>query len=122
MMLVATALCLFLVPAVICRVVSRVTHWQKVEVGGAAQNIDDFKGGRLLALNAVVVDRIDQVDRIVFGKVSGDVQAVIKVSCHLQHVGFVGDSLAELAHRNFSIRNQHRAGQSPVGGVGSCRR
>jgi len=53
-----------------------------VEVGCAFENLDNLEGGRLLSFNAVVIDRVNEVDGVVRSEVSSDVETVIKFPCN----------------------------------------
>ena len=102
-------------------VVSRVSDRQEVVVRCSTQHIDNFKRRSLLALDAVVVDGVDQVDGVVLGELASDIEAVVKVATDLQHVGVMNHGLAELAHRNLSIGDQDGSGHASIGGIGGSR-
>ena len=88
------ALELLAVAAVVRGVVARVADGNEVEVRRIAQHLDDLEGGRLLALDAVGVDRVHEVHGVVLGEVARDVEAVVEVALHLQQLGVVRDRLA----------------------------
>ena len=88
-------------------VVAGVADRDEVEVGGVAEHLDDLERRGLLPLDAVVVDRVDEVHRVVGGELAGDVEAVVEVALHLQQLGVVRDGLAELAHRDLALGHEH---------------
>src|SRR5690606_38953465 len=74
------ALQLLAVPAEVGRVVARVADGDEVEVRGILEHLDDLERGRLLALDAVVVDRVHEVDGVVLGEVTRDIETVVEVA------------------------------------------
>ena len=103
-------------------VVARVADRDEVEVGRVAEHLDDLERRGLLALDAVVVDRVHEVHRVVRGEVARDVEAVVEVALHLQQLGVVRDGLAELAHRDLALGHEHGGRDARVRGVGGRRR
>ena len=86
----------------------------------SASTISNARG--LLALDAVGVDRVHQLDRVRLGELAGGDQAVVEVAVDLQQRGAVRDRLAQLAHRDLAVRHQHRADHAGARGVGRGRR
>ena len=95
------------VAARVCGVVARVADGDEVEVGRVAEHLDDLEGAGLLALDAVVVHRVDEVHGVVRGELARDVEAVVEVALHLQELGVVRDRLAQLAHRDLALGHEH---------------
>ena len=85
----------------------------------AYKAFDNLERGGLLTLDAVWVDRVDQVNRIVVGEAARQVEAVIEVSLNLQNLRLVRNCLAQLAQGNLAFWNEHDRGDSGGGGVGS---
>ena len=48
--------------------VAGVADGDKEVVGSVAQGVDDLKGGALLPLDPVGIDRVDQRDRVLLGQ------------------------------------------------------
>src|SRR3712207_7534557 len=50
-----------------------------VHVRRVAEDVDDLEGRRLLALDPVLVDAVDQAHRVVDGELAGQREAVVEV-------------------------------------------
>src|SRR6185437_13821050 len=102
--------------------VARVADRQAVDVGGVAERVHDLERRRLLALQTVRVDRVDQRDRVVDGQLAGQLEAVVERPVDLQQLRAVNQRLGELADRDLALGDEHGAGQAGPGRVGGRRR
>ncbi len=57
-----------------------------MDVGGVAEDVDDLEGRRLLALDAVGVDGVDEVDGVGLGELPAQGEAVVEVPVDLERV------------------------------------
>ena len=89
-----------------------------MNVGGAAEQIDDLERRGLLPFDAHGVDAVDEFNGVVLREGSCDVEAVVEVAVELQDCGAVHDRLCELAHRDLALRDEHAARHSGLGGIG----
>ena len=79
-----TALQFFAVAPEVCSVVTGIADWKEVKVRRVAENLDDFERCGLLPLDAVWVDRIHQVHRVVLGKIACEIETVVEVALYLK--------------------------------------
>ena len=89
-----------------------------MEIRSITQNLDDLESGGLLALDAVGVDRVDEVDRVVVRQFTSHLEAVVEVPLHLDELCAVGDGLSELAERDLALGHEHGSGEAGMGGIG----
>ena len=73
--------------------------------------------GGLLTLDPVGVHRVHQLDRVRLGELAGGHEAVVEVAVDLQQRGAVRDRLAQLAHRDLALGDEHRADHAGARGV-----
>ena len=81
-----------------------------MDVGCVAQLVDHFERRSLLTLDPVRIDRIDERNRVLMGKLAGEFQAVVEVSVDLHHLGAMHDCLSELAGCDPASREEHDGG------------
>ena len=93
-----------------------------MEVGRVAERVDDLERRRLLALDAVRVDRVDDRDRRPLAQLAHECRGVVEVAADLQHRGAVDERLGQLAERDVALGDEHRARQAGPGRVGGGRR
>ena len=98
--------------------VAGVADRQAVDVGGVAEHVDDLERRRLLALDAELVDAVDQAHRVVDRQLAGQREAVVEVALDLQQLGAVHERLGQLAHRDLALRHEDGAGDAGARGVG----
>jgi hypothetical protein len=84
------------------RDVAGVADGQHMDVGSIAEDIDDLEGRGLLALDAIGVDRVDEVDRVGLGEFAAQRQAVVEVPVDLEQGRTVRDGLAHLPGRDLA--------------------
>ena len=101
--------------------VAGVPHRGQVVVGSAAQRVTDLERRRLLPLEPVGVDRIDQHGRVPLGEDPGHLQGRVEVPVDLQQAGPVDQRLGHLPGGDLSGGNQDRAHDPRLGGVGGRR-
>ena len=97
--------------------VAGVADGQAVDVGGVAQDVDDLERGGLLPLDPVLVDAVDQADRVVDRQLAGQREAVVEVALDLQQLGAVHQRLGQLAGGDLPLWDQDGADQAGAGGV-----
>ena len=61
--------------------VAGVADRDRQRPGRLAELLDDLEGGRLLALDPVGVDRVDELDRVLLGELADDLSASSKLPC-----------------------------------------
>ena len=83
-----------------------------------AELLDDLEGGGLLALEAVLVDGVDERDRVAVGQRAHERQRLVEVAAQRDDARAVHERLGELALRDLALRHDHRAGQAAARGVG----
>ena len=111
----------FAVPHPVGGDVARVADGQDVDVGGVAQLVDDLEGGRLLALEPVGVDRVDERHGVGLGQLPDDAQAVVEIAVHGDERRAVDDRLRQLPRRDLA-RGQDDGRLQPGGhGIGRRR-
>ena len=81
------------------------------------QPINDLKCRRLLALNPNWINAIDQSNRVIFGKFTGENQTIVKIAFHLKQHCTMNNSLGKFSHGDFAFRDQHRAGHAGLDGI-----
>ena len=86
--------------------------------GRLAQLLDHLEGGRLLALDPVRVDRVDELDRVLVGELADDRQRLVEVALQGDHAGAVHQRLDELADRDLALGDDDGAAHAGLGGVG----
>ena len=102
--------------------VTGVSHGQGQGVGGTAERFRYLEGGRLLALDAVGVDRVHQRDVAeFFGDPLRKLQGRVEVAFDLDYSGPVGEDLHGLAERDLASRHDHEALHAGPCGVGRRR-
>ncbi|MFL5874098.1 MAG: hypothetical protein ACJ75T_11605 [Solirubrobacterales bacterium] len=85
-----------------------------------SQVLDHLEGSRLLTFDPVRIDRVDQLDRVLLGELADDPQGVVEVALQGDDAGAVHQRLGELADRDLSLGDDHRAahpGARRVGGA-----
>ncbi len=97
--------------------IAGVTHRQAQPVRGSAQGIANLEGSRLLALQAVGVERVDQGDRLPLGDLDHQRQGVVERAVHLDNPGAVGHRARQLASRHLALRDEHNRSHPRPGGV-----
>ena len=108
------------VAAPVGRDVAGVADGQQVQVGCATQLVADLPRGRALTVDAVRVDRVDELDGIAVGEVTAEVERVVEVALDLQHGRAMHDGLGELAERDAPLGHDDRGGHPGLRGVGRC--
>ena len=102
--------------------ISRVSHGQGQGVGGTTERFRYLEGGRLLALDAVGVDRVHQRDVAeFFGDPLRKLQGRVEVAFDLDYSGPVREDLYGLAQRDLARRHDHKALHAGPCGVGRRR-
>src|SRR5699024_5797010 len=100
------------------RDVAGVTDGQEMQIGRAAEHVDDLESGRLLPLDTHRVDRVDQTDlRVGGGGLAGQFEAVVEVAVDLDDRRAVHDRLGQLARRDLALRDEDRAAHPGARGV-----
>ena len=90
-----------------------------MHVGRVAERVDDLERRGLLALDAIGVHGVHELDRVALGELAGRDEAVVEVAVDLEQARAVRDRLAQLAHRDLAVRDEHgarHAGRRRVGG------
>ena len=87
-----------------------------------AERLGDLEGGRLLTLDAELVDRVDERDRMLLGDCAHELQSAVEVAADRDHLGAVHQRLSELAHRDLALGHDHDAADPGARGVGGQRR
>ena len=101
--------------------VAGVSHREDVEVRGVSKLFDDLERSRLLSLDAVRVDRIDDGDSVESTEFPNKAQSVVEISPHGDHLCAVEVGLDEFSARDLARRQKDRAqnpGTSRIGGRG----
>ena len=101
--------------------VPRVPHGDEERVGRLAQCVHDLEGRRLLAFDAVRVQRVHQRNGVPGGHVADDVQGLVKVAVEGDELRPVGRRLGELARRHFAFGHDDDGAQAVAGRVGRRR-
>ena len=83
-----------------------------------AELLDDLERRGLLALEAVLVDGVDERDRLAVGERAHERQRLVEVAAQGDHARAVHERLGELALGDLALRHDHRAGQAAARGVG----
>ena len=79
---------------------------QRQQVGRAAELLDELERGRLLALQAVRVERVDEDVRAATGQLERGFERLVEAAAHLEQPRSGGPSLRELAERDGALREQ----------------
>ena len=98
--------------------VAGVPDRDRERVRRLAELLGDLEGGRLLALDPVRVDRVDELDRMAVGERPDDLERLVEVAAQGDHPRTVHQRLGELADRDPPLGHDHRAAQPGAGGVG----
>src|ERR1041385_5807389 len=77
----------------------------------------EFERNRLLPFDAKRIDRVNQVNRTVFGKLANHVHANIEIGLDLQHLRAVVQRLRQLRMTHLTTRNDDRARQIGARGL-----
>ncbi len=86
--------------------------------GASPRAVHHFEGGRLLALEPVGVEGVDQGDGVALGHVADDGQGPVEVALHRQHLGTVEKRLGQLPLGHIAVGNQHEGPHAPPAGIG----
>ena len=86
--------------------------------GGPPELLADLEGGRLLPLDPIRVDGVDQLDRVALGQLADDPERVVEVAADRDHARAVHQRLGELADRDLALGDDHGPAQSGPGRVG----
>ena len=70
-----------------------------------------LKRYRLLTFNAKWIDRVDEINRTIFGKLANHVHARVEVALNLQHLRAVVQRLGQLCMTHLTTGNDDRARQ-----------
>ena len=74
-----------------------------------AESVDDLERRRLLALDAVRVDGVDQRDGVLRAVLARQAQGVVEVAVNRDDLGAVSDALRQLAGRDAAARAGRRS-------------
>ena len=96
-------------------------YWMGYQEVATRQGLDDLEGGRLLALEAVWVHRVDQGEAEGGGGLLRQGQGLVEVAADRDDLGAVDQGLGELARRDLSLGKEDDAAQAGAGGVGRRR-
>src|SRR3954468_10235079 len=100
------------------RDVPRVADRDRERARGLAEFLQHLERSRLLALDAVRMDRVDEFDRVTIRELADDPQGVVEVPAQGDHPRAVHERLRQLADGDLSFRNDHRPAHPRPGGVG----
>ena len=98
--------------------VARVADRDRERVGRRAQLVAHLERRGLLALDAVRVDRVHQLDRLALDDLLHELQRLVEVAAQRDHARAVHHRLGELAARDLALRDDHRAAHARARGVG----
>ena len=88
----------------------------------AVERLGDLERGGLLPLDAELVDRVDERDRVLVGEFAYELQGAVEVALDRDHLGAVHQRLGELPHRDLAFGHDHHAADAGAGRVGGKRR
>ena len=83
-------------------------------VGRVAEHVDDLERGRLLALDAHRVHRVDDLDAGPLAELAHDLERVVEVAVHRHDARAVDQRLRELPQRDLALRGCTTAHSSPA--------
>ena len=92
-----------------------------MKIRGLAQSIQDFEGGRLLALDPDRIDGIHNFHAGESGHLADEVEGIVKISLNGQELGAVHKCLGQFAESDLSGRNDHGGTDPGPRGVGRSR-
>src|SRR6185503_15127557 len=92
--------------------VARISDGDRERVGCRAKVVADLEGGSLLTLDAVWVDRVDELDRLALDELFHDLERLVEVAPQRDDPGSMDHGLRELPLRDLSLRHDHGAAQA----------
>ena len=101
--------------------VSGVTHGDAQPVGCIPKSVNQFEGGRFLALEPIGVHRIHQRDRVLIRHFPNDVQCPVEVAADGEHFSAVDQCLGQFSLSDIAVGNQYECTHSCTTRIGSCR-
>ena len=84
----------------------------------SSELLDQLEGRRLLALDAELVDRVDERDRVALDQLADERQRLVEVAAQRDHPRAVHQRLRELAGRDLALGDDHRAADPRARRVG----
>ena len=101
--------------------VSGVADRDAMQIGSVAERVDDLHRSRLLSLDPIGIDRVDEGKRQPFSQLLSKSQRIVEVTVHGKYASAVGCGLSQLALRNPTFRHQHKRPQAATSRIGGCR-
>ena len=86
-----------------------------------AQLLEQFDGSSLLAFDAIGIDRVQKIDRLLAHEFIQDQNAAVKIGAELAGEGSVVERLRQLAPGNLAFGDQHQAVHVAARSVGGHR-
>ena len=82
------------------------------------ERLEDLEGGRLLPFDTVLVDRVDEHDRVRVGELAHELERLVEVARQRDHARAVHQRLGHLALGDPALGHDHGAGDARACGVG----
>ncbi len=92
---------------------------ERVELG--LELLEQLEGGRLLALDAQLVDRVDERDGVALDEFPHELQRGVEVGLERDHASAVDQRLGELAGGDLALGHDHGAAQARSSRIGGGR-
>ena len=98
--------------------VSRIADREQMKIRRVTEIIDNFKRGRLLASNAIRVNRVHNGKFLLVTELAHNSERIIEVSVNRHNLSAVRERLNEFSSGDFSGRQHDRTWDVSAGGVG----